>query len=97
MGKYQRRHTSDTANAILKTLMDYHGCAQHAGPDSGVCKADMMRTDLVMDVLTLPEDSGNFCACKAYFRVHKHNPNRGVHEGSPCPDERVDPLSRVGA
>lgn len=48
---YQRRHTGPLPDAILKALMDYHGCIHHAGANSGACLADFIRTDRICDVL----------------------------------------------
>lgn len=48
---YVRRHTGELPDAILKALMDYHGCIHHAGANSGACLADFKRTDLIMDVV----------------------------------------------
>lgn len=48
---YVRRHTGELPDAILKTLMTYHGCIHHNGPNSGACLADFKRTDLLMDTI----------------------------------------------
>ena len=34
------------------------------------------------------------CGCDAYITPHPHKPDRRVHEGQPCPTERVDPLAK---
>ena len=48
---YVRRHRGEVADGVLEALMRYHGCSQHNGPGAGACLADLLRTDLVMDVL----------------------------------------------
>ena len=53
---YERRHTGDLADAILRALMTYHGCIHHAGANSGACLADFRRTDLVMDLVVEREE-----------------------------------------
>lgn len=51
---YVRRHVGALPDAILDTLMQYHGCSLHNGPDSKACLADFLRTDLVMDEVVGP-------------------------------------------
>lgn len=48
---YVRRHTGEVPDAILNTLMKYHGCIHHAGANSGACLSDFIRTDLICDTL----------------------------------------------
>ena len=33
-----------------------------------------------------------WCACGAYYKVHRYDPHRSPAEGSPCGPERVPPV-----
>lgn len=48
---YERRWEGPLPDAILRTLMEYHGCIHHAGANSGACLADFMRADMICDTL----------------------------------------------
>lgn len=56
---YQRRHTGAVADKILRSLAVYHKCYLHNEPGCVGCLADMVRTDLIMDIIVLEDEEEN--------------------------------------